>query len=261
MVRRAPTASPRHDRARAAGSLLRTTRRRRTDNPFEPSLAKLIPSDALAYLAFHGAQGMSRASREPLASPRRRSGRSKTSCARRETSSPAKMRCTCDPPRAVSLRSPSSRSREPEPTERRPSIASSRARSSGRGSAHAQLAGLDARTIPFGGGFGLHYANVGRNLVVSDLDGRGRRLRERRPRPSAVGHLLGRTRSGRCAAAGRRALLRRHPRWGRPRRASFEGADSRRRQAQPRPAQFQVVEYASGRPSEVQMTLFVHIKP
>ena len=33
----------------------------------------------------------------------------------------------------------------------------------------AQIAGVDARTIPFGGGFGLHYANVGRNLVVSDL--------------------------------------------------------------------------------------------
>jgi hypothetical protein len=33
----------------------------------------------------------------------------------------------------------------------------------------SQVAGVESRTIPFGGGFGLHYANVGRNLVVSDL--------------------------------------------------------------------------------------------
>src|SRR5438874_9011555 len=33
----------------------------------------------------------------------------------------------------------------------------------------AQVGGVDARTIPLGGGFDVHYANVGRNLVVSDL--------------------------------------------------------------------------------------------
>ena len=58
-------------RGQPGSLLLRTTSSAATGSSFEPSLANVIPGDALAYLAFHGAQGMfsSVESNPALASP------------------------------------------------------------------------------------------------------------------------------------------------------------------------------------------------
>ena len=242
------------------GSLLRTGSAAGRQSSFEPSLAKLIPGDALAYFAFHGAQGMfsSVGSNPALASP---------------SLGPVK-----DILRKVgalvagedALYVRPGAGRVPEVTlVTEPSPGTDGAGTLDRILTDAKLrlpiqrsevAGVDARTIPFGGGFGLHYANVGRNLVVSDLaagvagfaDG-GPGLAQSGSYPDAL------------AAAGAHGPV--EELFYVDVRGGVELA--RRLSSAPIPSAVKrnlgplksVVEYASGRPSELQLTLFVRISP
>jgi hypothetical protein len=126
--------------------------------------------------------------------------------------------------------------------------------------ARAELAGVDARTIPFGDGIGLHYANVGRNLVVSDLAAGVADFANGGP-----GLAQSATYSDAIAAAGApgrvEELFYVDVRGGAGLAERLSNApipDAVKRNLGPLRS---VVEYASGRPSEVQVTLFVHIKP
>jgi hypothetical protein len=124
----------------------------------------------------------------------------------------------------------------------------------------AQVAGVDARTIRLGGGFGVHYANVGRNLVVSDLAAGIAGFANGGPALAQSGKY-----SDALAAAGAP---------GRVQELFYVdargGVDlAQRLSSAPIPAAIKrnlgplksVVEYASGRPSELQLTLFVRISP
>ena len=241
------------------GSLLRTTSTTTTDDTsFEPSLAELIPGDALAYLAFHGAQGMfsSVESNPALTSP---------------SLGPVKdiLRKVGDLTAgedALYLRPAAGRLPEitliTEPSGGADGAATLDRIFSGTklGSriAHAQLAGVDARTIPFGGGFGLHYANVGRNLVVSDLAAGVADFANGGPGLAQSG-----TYSDAIAAAGApgrvEELFYVDIRGGAAlaeRLSSTPIPDAVKRNLGPLKS---VVEYAAGKPSEVQLTLFVRI--
>jgi hypothetical protein len=124
----------------------------------------------------------------------------------------------------------------------------------------AQVAGVDARTIPLGAGFGLHYADVGGNLVVSDLAaGIAGFVR------GGPGLAQSRTYSDALAAAGApgpvKELVYVDVRGGvdlAQRLSSAPIPPAVKRNLGPLKS---VVEYASGRPSELQLTLFVRISP
>jgi hypothetical protein len=242
------------------GSLLRANSTATGESSFEPSLANVIPGDALAYLAFHGAQGMfSSVERNPaLASP---------------SFAPVmdilgKVGELVAGEDALYVRPGAGR--VPEVTlVTEPSPGTDGAATLDRILAdtklqlrieRAQVAGVDARTIRLGGGFGVHYANVGRNLVVSDLAAGIAGFANGGPALAQSGKY-----SDALAAAGAP---------GRVQELFYVdargGVDlAQRLSSAPIPAAIKrnlgplksVVEYAPGRPSELQLTLFVRISP
>jgi hypothetical protein len=243
------------------GSLLRTNSPTATGSSFEPSLADVIPADALAYLAFHGARGMfsSVESNPALASP-------SFGPVRDILGKVGELVAGED---ALYVR-PSSAGRVPEVTlVTEPSPGTDGSATLDRILAdtklrlrigRAQVGGVDARTISLGGNFGVHYANVGRNLVVSNLAAGIAGFANGGPGLAQSGRY-----SDALAAAGA------------PRRVEElfyvdvrGGVDlARRLSSAPLPPAIKrnlgplksVVEYATGRPSEVQLTLFVRISP
>ena len=124
----------------------------------------------------------------------------------------------------------------------------------------ARVGGVDVRTIPLGVGFGLHYANVGRNLVVSDLAAGIAGFANGGPGLAQSG-----TYSDALAAAG--APGRVEELFYVDVRGGVELAQ--RLSSAPIPHAVErnlgplksAVEYVSGRPSELQLTLFVRISP
>jgi hypothetical protein len=242
------------------GSLLRANSTATGESSFEPSLANVIPGDALAYLAFHGAQGMfSSVERNPaLASP-------SFAPVRDILGKVGELVAGED---ALYVRPGAGR--VPEVTlVTEPSPGTDGAATLDRILAdtklqlrieRAQVAGVDARTIRLGGGFGVHYANVGRNLVVSDLAAGIAGFANGGPALAQSGKY-----SDALAAAGAP---------GRVQELFYVdargGVDlAQRLSSAPIPAAIKrnlgplksVVEYASGRPSELQLTLFVRISP
>jgi hypothetical protein len=242
------------------GSLLRTNSTASTGSSFEPSLANVIPGDALAYFAFHGAQGMfsSVESNPALASPsfapvRDILGKVGELVAGEDALyvRPGAGRV----PEVTLVTEPSPGTDGAATLDRILRDTKLRLRIE-----RAQVAGVDARTIPLGGGYGVHYANIGRNLVVSDLAA------------GIAGFANGGSglaQSGRYSDALAAA--------GAPGRVEEllyvdvrGGVDlARRLSSAPIPSAIKrnlgplnsVVEYATGRPSELQLTLFVRISP
>jgi hypothetical protein len=243
------------------GSLLLTDSVAATGSSFEPSLANVIPADAFAYLAFHGAKGMfsSVGSNPALASP-------SFGPVRDILGKVGELVAGED---ALYVR-PSSAGRVPEVTlVTEPSPGTDGSATLDRILAdtklrlrigRAQVGGVDARTISLGGNFGVHYANVGRNLVVSNLAAGIAGFANGGPGLAQSGRY-----SDALAAAGA------------PRRVEElfyvdvrGGVDlARRLSSAPIPPAVErnlgplksVVEYATGRPSELQLTLFVYISP
>jgi hypothetical protein len=247
-------------RGQPGSLLLRTTSSAATGSSFEPSLANVIPADALAYLAFHGAQGMfsSVESNPALASPSfgpvRDILRKVGELVAGEDAlyvRPSAGRI----PEVTLVTEPSSGTDGAATLDRILADTKLRLRIE-----RAQVAGVDARTIPLGGGFGLHYANVGGNLVVSDLAAGIAGFANGGPGLAQSG-----TYSDALAAAGAP---------GRVKELFYidvrGGVDlARRLSGAPIPPAVKrnlgplksAVEYATGRPSELQLTLFVRISP
>jgi hypothetical protein len=240
------------------GSLLRTGPATTTDSSFEPSLASAIPADALAYLAFHGARGAFAGigSNPALASPSFRPVRDLL----------RKVGDLVAGEGALYVRP--GIGRVPEVTlvtEPKPGTDGARTLDGilGDPSFHlriqrSQVAGVEERTVPFGGGYGLHYATVGRNLVVSDLAAGIAGFAGGGPGLAQSG-----TYSDALSAAGTpkrvRELLYVDVRGGVDLARRLSGApipDAVKRNLGPLKS---AVEYAAGRPSEVQLTLFVRI--
>jgi hypothetical protein len=240
------------------GSLLRTKSTASTGGSFEPSLAKLIPGDALAYLAFHGVQDMfsSVESNPALASPS--FAPVKNILSKVGTLVAGEDALYVRPgagriPEVTLVTEPSSGTDGAATLDR--ILANTELRSEIK---RETIAGLDARTIPLGEGFGLFYANVGRNLVVSDLaDGisgfanGGPGLAQSGPYSDAL------------AAAGTPGkvdqLLYVNVRGGVDLAQRLSNApipSAVKRNLGPLKS---AVEYATARPSELQLTLFVHI--
>jgi hypothetical protein len=243
------------------GSLLLAHSAAATGSSFEPSLANVIPADAVAYVAFHGAQGVfsSVESNPALASP-------SFGPVRDILGKVGELVAGED---ALYVR-PSSAGRVPEVTlVTEPSPGTDGSATLDRILAdtklrlrigRAQVGGVDARTISLGGNFGVHYANVGRNLVVSNLAAGIAGFANGGPGLAQSGRY-----SDALAAAGA------------PRRVEElfyvdvrGGVDlARRLSSAPIPPAVErnlgplksVVEYATGRPSELQLTLFVRISP
>ena len=247
-------------RGQPGSLLLRTTSSAATGSSFEPSLANVIPGDALAYLAFHGAQGMfsSVESNPALASPSFRPVRGILRKVGELVAGedalyvrPGAGRI----PEVTLVTEPSSGTDGAATLDRIFADTKLRLRIQ-----RAQVAGVDARTIPFGGGFALHYANVGGNLVVSDLAAGIAGFADGGPGLAQSG-----TYSDALAAAGTP---------GRVKELFYidvrGGVDlARRLSGAPIPAAVKrnlgplksAVQYATGRPSELQLTLFVRISP
>jgi hypothetical protein len=242
------------------GSLLRTNSTAAKGSSFEPSLANVIPGDAFAYLAFHGAQSMfsSVESNPALASPSlgpvRDILRKVGELAAGEDAlyvRPGAGRV----PEVTLVTEPSSGTDGAATLDR--ILADTKL---GLRIQRTKVAGLDARTIPLGGGFGLHYANIGFNLVVSDLTAGITGFANGGPGLAKSG-----TYSDALAAAGAP---------GRVEELFYVdvrgGIDlARRLSSAPIPSAVKrnlgplksAVEYAAGRPSELQLTLFVRIGP
>jgi hypothetical protein len=242
------------------GSLLLTGSTGAKRSSFEPSLASVIPGDVLAYLAFHGAQGMfsSVETNPALASP-------SFAPVRDILGKVGELVAGED---ALYVRPGAGR--VPEVTlVTEPSPGTDGAATLDRILADTKLrlriergrvAGVDARTIQLGGGFGVHYANVGRNLVVSDLAAGIAGFANGSPGLAESGKY-----SGALAAAGAPGrvdeLLYVDVRGGvdlAQRLSSAPIPPAVKRNLGPLKS---LVEYASSRPSELQLTLFVHISP
>jgi hypothetical protein len=242
------------------GSLLRANSTGANGGSFEPSLANVIPGDVLAYLAFHGTQGMfsSVETNPALASPsfapvRDILGRVGELVAGEDALyvRPAAGRL----PEVTLVTEPSPGTDGAATLDRILAATTLRLRIE-----RGQVGGVDARTIQFGGGFGVHYANVGRNLVVSDLAAGIAGFANGGPALAQSGKY-----SDALAAAGAP---------GRVQELFYVdargGVDlAQRLSSAPIPAAIKrnlgplksVVEYAPGRPSELQLTLFVRISP
>jgi hypothetical protein len=242
------------------GSLLGTKSTAAKGSSFEPSLANVIPGDAFAYLAFHGARGMfssvegNPALASPSFGPVRDILRKVGELVAGEDAlyvRPGAGRV----PEVTLVTEPSSGTDGAAALDRILADTKLRLRIE-----RAKVAGLDARTIPLGGGFGLHYANVGFNLVVSDLAAGITGFANGGPGLAKSG-----TYSDALAAAGAP---------GRVEELFYldvrGGIDlARRLSSAPIPSAVKrnlgplksAVEYAAGRPSELQLTLFVRIGP
>jgi hypothetical protein len=240
------------------GSLLRSQSKATKGSSFEPSLANDIPGDALAYLAFHGADGaVSGVKGNPaLASPAFRPVKDLLGKVGRLVAGEGALYVRPAPgrvPEVTLVTEPSAGTDGAALLDRILSGASLHLPIH-----RTQVAGVESRTIRFGGGFGLHYANVGRNLVVSDLAAGIAGFADGGPGLAKSG-----TYSDALSAAGTPKQVQ----------ELFYvdvrgGVDLAQRLSNaPIPASVKrnlgplksAVEYAAGRPSEIQVTLFVGI--
>lgn len=242
------------------GSLLRTDSTAAKGTSFEPSLVNDIPGDAVAYLAFHGAQGMfsSVESNPALASPSFGPVRDILRKVGELVAGEDALYVRPAPghvPEVTLVTEPSSGTDGAATLDR--ILADTRLRLRIE---RARVGGVDVRTIPLGVGFGLHYANVGRNLVVSDLAAGIAGFANGGPGLAQSG-----TYSDALAAAG--APGRVEELFYVDVRGGVELAQ--RLSSAPIPHAVErnlgplksAVEYVSGRPSELQLTLFVRISP
>jgi Protein of unknown function (DUF3352) len=151
------------------GSILQNGSAGKGGSSFEPSLPNLIPHDALAYIAFHGVGNTFSAmqSNPALASPELAPVRGLL----------RKVGKLVQGENALYVRRGDGRIpevtlvTEPSPgTDGAATLDRILAGTNLQGRMErSRVAGVDARTLPLGGNVGLHYANVGGNLVVSDL--------------------------------------------------------------------------------------------
>jgi hypothetical protein len=152
-----------------AGSILRSGSTGSGDSSFEPSLPGLIPHDALAYLAFHAVGGpfSSVESNPALASPQFAPVRDilrKVGELLAGEDALYVRRGDGRIPEVTLVTEPSSGTDGAATLDRILGGAKL-----GSGIERSVVAGVEARTLRLGNGVGLHYANVGGNLVVSDL--------------------------------------------------------------------------------------------
>jgi Protein of unknown function (DUF3352) len=152
------------------GSILQNGSAGKGGSSFEPSLPNLIPHDALAYIAFHGVGDTFSAiqSNPALASPELAPVRGLL----------RKLGKLVQGEDALYVRRGDGRIPEvtlvTEPSPGADGAATLDRILAGTTNLQArmersQVAGVEARTLALGGNVGLHYANVGSNLVVSDL--------------------------------------------------------------------------------------------